>query len=116
MARREVHQIGLPKANVYWTLPAGDSFTPTQQKVALVKSLTSRAMTICSESRLPQELDKLQNVFLDNGYPSLVIEKAIKSVAEQKVIQGARDNGREIKAFLRLPRIENISYGFRKKC
>ena len=80
-----------------------DSFAPTQKKVALVKSLTSSTMKICSKSKLPQELGKLRNVFLDNGYPSLAIEKAIKSVTERNEIQGAWEDGREIKDFLRLP-------------
>ena len=90
-----------------------NSFAPTQQKVSLLRSLTSRAVKICSDSMLSQELDKLRNIFLDNGYPSLVIERAVKSTAQRKVMQ--EPDGREIKAFLRLPWIGNKSNGLKKE-
>ena len=62
---------------------------------------------------LSQELDKLRNIFLDNGCQSLVIERAIKSTAQRKVMQ--EPDGRESEAFLRLLWIGNKSYGLKKE-
>ena len=60
-----------------------DSFGPTQPKIALIKSLTSRAVRICSTSKLKDELTTLKELFSDNGYPSQVVEKAILEVMQK---------------------------------
>ena len=58
-----------------------DSFCDTKQKIGLVRSLTWRAMKICSESTLDVELNKLRGIFEQNGFPINVINTTFKKVA-----------------------------------
>ena len=51
------------------------SFGPTSQKIALIRSLTSRA--ICSDTALPDEVAKLKELFANNGYPAQIVERTI---------------------------------------
>ena len=60
-----------------------DSFAPTNQKINLVKSLTSRSVRICSPSTLSDEVAKLKEIFLKNGYPSQLVERLIKRTIER---------------------------------
>ena len=60
-----------------------DSFGPNQPKIALIKSLTSRAVRICSVSKLSDEVATLKELFSKNGYPSQVVEKAISEVVQR---------------------------------
>ena len=61
-----------------------DSFSPTNQKISLMRSLTSRAHKICSPSTLHGELAKLREIFLDNGYPGYLVERIIKAPESRK--------------------------------
>ena len=46
-----------------------DSFCDTRQKINLVKSLTSRAVKICTSDKIEQELVTLTKIFEENRYP-----------------------------------------------
>ena len=59
-----------------------DSFCDNRQKINLVKSLTSRAIKICSPSTLEGELNNLRRIFTENGYPSEIVNNAIKKVRD----------------------------------
>ena len=48
-------------------------FCPKQRKVNQVKTLVHRALVISSKTKLHAELDKLETIFLENGYPQDVI-------------------------------------------
>ena len=61
-----------------------DSFAPTNQKIALIRSLTTRAMKICSPSTLNAEVSKLKEIFGDNGYPSYVVDRTIRKTLEAR--------------------------------
>ena len=52
-----------------------DSFAPTYQKINLIRSLTTRAVRICSPSTVEAELSKLQSIFVENGYPVNVVHR-----------------------------------------
>ena len=54
------------------------SFCPKQRKISLIKTLTHRALMICSKSKLNSELEKLTKIFLEKGYPEDVISVYIK--------------------------------------
>ena len=54
------------------------SFCPKKRKISLIKTLTHRALMICSKSKLDSELEKLTKIFLENGYPEDVISVYIK--------------------------------------
>ena len=61
-----------------------DSFSPTHQKIALIRSLVSRARKICSDSMLQDELDTLRGLFIENGYPVDVIERFLRVESKQR--------------------------------
>ena len=91
-----------------------DSFSPTRRKINLVKTLTDRAMRICSESRLQEELAKLKNIFLQNGYPERVIERTISD----KLASGDRPpemGPKRCPVFIRLPWVGAPSVCFEKR-
>ena len=61
-----------------------DSFSPMHQKIALIRSLVSRAQKICSDSMLQDELDTLGGLFMENGYPVDVIERFLRVESKQR--------------------------------
>ena len=54
------------------------SFCPKERKISLIKTLTHRALMICSKSKLDSELEKLTKIFLESGYPEDVFSVYIK--------------------------------------
>ena len=48
-----------------------DSYCARGRKIALVRSLVSRAQKICSPEYLDNEVNTLKSIFLGNGYPPL---------------------------------------------
>ena len=55
-----------------------DSFSPEQIKINLIHMLVHRALRICTKSKLEEELGKIRNILLSNGYPSEIIDRNIK--------------------------------------
>jgi hypothetical protein len=49
-----------------------------KRKINLVKTLCNRAMMICSDSTLDEELNKIKTILLNNGYPESLIERNFK--------------------------------------
>ena len=54
-----------------------DSFCPTGQKFALIKSLVNRAKRICSSQHLEKEIAGIKNILKENGYPVPIIERVL---------------------------------------
>ena len=77
-----------------------DSFSPTGQKIALIRSLTTRAKRICSEEHLDGEIVKLKSIFAKNGYPPPITERVIGQTLHPKVAE-PRVTPRPV--FLKLP-------------
>ena len=94
-----------------------DSFCPMNHKMNLIRSLTNRAVRICSEVTLEPEFNFLRTIFRENGYPSSVVEKVMSSVK----LRGARpDNGsyvlnQNVPILLKLPWIGAVSGKFRRE-
>ena len=109
-----------------------DSFAPSSHKVALVRSLVSRAVRICSPTTLSDELVKIRNIFDSNGYPAHVVEKVLHvtvSNASSRVVRAGEvssidaaqlpdpkppDSSHTERAFLRLPWLGNVSQQYWK--
>ena len=93
-----------------------DSFAPTNQKINLIKSLTSRAVRICSEEKLPAEIVKLKVLFAENGYPAGLVDRTIKMVQLQRGTENRRVLAETSKdcCYLRLPWIGPKSKEFRE--
>ena len=47
-----------------------NSFSPKTRKISLIKTLVHRALMICSKTKLGSELDKIKQLFIENGYPT----------------------------------------------
>ena len=80
-----------------------DSFSPTRTKISLIRSLAIRALKICSQSTLADELEKLRVIFLENGYPSSVIETTFQIVVKPRLNKPPLEPDKKMKVFLRLP-------------
>ena len=52
-------------------------FTPKSRKLNLIKCLSFRALNICSDSKIKDELRVIKELFLNNGYPEEVINDNI---------------------------------------
>ena len=50
-----------------------DSYSPTNYKINLVRSLAHRARRICSPSMIETEMKTLHEIFVRNGYPEQVL-------------------------------------------
>lgn len=81
-----------------------DSFCDKRRKVNLILTLTHRALKICSQCKLGQELDKITNLLIQNGYPEQLVISVIKRKVEEETDK--RPEGpHKCKAYLRLPYI-----------
>ncbi|MEL6802794.1 MAG: reverse transcriptase domain-containing protein, partial [Bacteroidota bacterium] len=57
-----------------------NSFCDQKRKINLIKTLTHRALTICSEEKLQDELGNIRELLIRNGYPESRIHNAINQV------------------------------------
>ena len=84
-----------------------DLFCPMKHKTNLVRSLTNRAIKICSASTLDNERDHLRDIFRKNGYPSSVVESVMTSVLKPR--GKVTENVQLQPVVLRLPWIGDVS-------
>ena len=54
-----------------------ESFTPIKHKASLVSTLVHRALKICSKSKLKEEINRIEEILLDIGYPEDFVLKQI---------------------------------------
>ena len=54
-----------------------NSFSPKTRKISLIKTLVHRALMICSKTKLGSVLDKIKQLFIENGYPTDVLLSCI---------------------------------------
>ena len=55
-----------------------DSFAPRSRKLNLIRCLSYRALNICCDSKMEDELKVIKEIFINNGYPEEVIDDNIK--------------------------------------
>ena len=70
-----------------------DSYCPVKYKVGLVRCVVNRALRICSDAKLKDELEFLKELFLNNGYLIGVVNKFLSRRAvidDGKVNTGQR--------------------------
>ena len=67
-----------------------DSYSATQYKVNLVRSLAHRARRLCSPRHLEAELQTLRAIFLRNGYPGYILDQHLVTVAPRRQFIGPR--------------------------
>ena len=54
------------------------SFAPKSRKLNLIRCLSYKALNICSEFKIDNELRAIRDIFIDNVYPEDVIDSNIK--------------------------------------
>ena len=54
------------------------SFAPKSWKINQITCLSYRALNICSDTKIENELKVIKDIFIDNGYPEEVIDVNIK--------------------------------------
>ena len=88
------------------------SFSAKRQKLALICSLTTRAKRICSPSLLSQELDKLRNIFISNGYPLSIVDRYMQLILkDREVFFGPK----KCQIYLKLPWLGDSSTKFESR-
>ena len=54
-----------------------DSFAPRSRKLNLIKCFSFRALNICCDSKIEDDLKAIKEIFINNGYPEEVIDDNI---------------------------------------
>ena len=89
-----------------------ESFSPTKQKTNLISTLVHRGLTICTKSKLNEEIKHIKNILWDNGYPESIIDSNIsKKIAQFSMPERF---GPECPVYLRVRWIRKASIGLEK--
>ena len=91
-----------------------DSYGPTSQKIALVRSLVQRARKICSPQYLDGEVKTLQSIFEKNGYPGPIVSRVTQQTLESEPMRTGEQRKVD-KVFMRLPWLGPKSAAFRNR-
>ena len=91
------------------------SFCPVRRKVNLVACLANRAIRICSQSKLKQELDNISKLFSKLGYPEPIIRNTIKQVVTKSTLPPPSVESDKSIVRIRLPYIGPVSHRFDKQ-
>ena len=87
---------------------AGTLFCPMKRKTNLISTLVHKALAICSESTLQNELYYIRTILINNGY----LEVVINTVITKKMNQFCRPTQlgpRKCTVYLHLPWLGNVS-------
>ena len=90
-----------------------ESFTPLKSKLNVLSCLVTRAVKICSPSKLDKELHNVSQIFKSLGYPEDLIRRTIKGQVKQSIVPVVNDDKPNV--VIRLPYIGSVSERFRKQ-
>ena len=91
-----------------------DSFCPTKRKINLIKTLTHRALMICSDSKLDEEIKFISATLCNNGFPLDIVKSVIHhKIADFNKIKPAMVE--KCPVYLRLPWLGDISDSFSRQ-
>lgn len=91
------------------------SLLPTKAtKTNLIDTLTYRALKICSNSILQQELDSIRSILVENGYPEFIIDSRISKTIF-RFNQSVKEGPQKCRVYLKLPWIGDCSANFETK-
>ena len=91
-----------------------NSFSFPKQRTNLIEILMHQALSICSELRLPQDLDNIKTILHKNGYPGSAIQKDMsKAIVELRASK--KESPPKCQIYLRLPWTSNTSHKFQKQ-
>ena len=88
------------------------SIAPKSRKLNLIRCLSYRALNICSDCKIENELKVIKDIFIDNGYPKEVINVNIRyTVTRFKNTNKAFDPPK-CPVYFRLPWVGSASHSF----
>ena len=90
------------------------SFAPLQRKINLIKTLTWRALSICSPCNLDKELTTIKSILIKNGYPESVVSVNINRIVT-KYRQDQPHVAKLCPLYIRLPWIGEKSLAFEQQ-
>ena len=91
-----------------------ESFSPLKRKTSLISILAHRALMICTKRRLNGEIERIEKILLDNGYPKNVIKAQIaKKIAQFSTLK--RFGPEKCPVYLRVPWIGKPSTNLEKE-
>ena len=91
-----------------------ESFSPLKRKINLISTLVHRALMICIKCRLNGEIEWIEKILPDNGYPKNVINTQIaKKIAQFPTLK--RFGPEKCPVYLRVPWIGKLSKNLEKE-
>jgi len=92
------------------------SFVPSIYKINSIKTLIYRAYNICSSwINFDQEICRLKEYFVNNGYPITLFETHVKRFLHKTLNPLPGNNDKKQVQYLKLPFLGHISYEIRKE-
>ena len=92
-----------------------DSFAPRSKKPKLIKCLSFRALNICCESKIKEELKVIKEIFMNNGYPEEIIDENINLTVTRFKNKNKIFGPPKCPVYFRLPWIGPVSQSFAEK-
>ena len=86
------------------------SFPPKSRKLNLIRCLSYRALNICRDCKIENELKVIKDIFIDNRYPKEVIDVNIKYTVTR-----LKNTNKKCPVYFRLPRVGSASQSFADK-
>ena len=92
-----------------------DSFAPRSRKLNLFKCLSFRALNICCDSKIEDELKVIKEIFINNGYPEEVTDDNINLTVTRFKNKNKIFESLKCPVYFRLPWIGPASRSFAEK-
>ena len=91
------------------------SFAPKSRKLNLIRCLSYRALNICSECKIENELKAIRDIFINNGYPEDVIDNNIKHTVTKFKNMNKVFDPPKCPVYFRLPWVGSATESFANK-
>ena len=92
-----------------------DELALMSRKLNLIKCLSFRALNICSDSKIKEELKVIKEIFINNGYPVEVIDDNINLTVTKFKSKNNNFGPSKCPVYFRLPWIGPASQSFADK-
>ena len=89
-----------------------DSFAPRSRQRNLIRFLSYRALNICSDCRIEDELKVIKDIVINNGYPEEVIDDNIKFTVTRFKNKNKTFGPPKCPVYFRLPWVGSASQSF----
>ena len=91
------------------------SFAPRSRKLNSIRCLSYRALNICSDCKIEDELKVIRDIFIKNGYPEEVIDDNIKFTVTRLKNKNKTFGPPKCPVYFRLPWVGSASQSFAER-